>query len=74
MIEIVNRWTSAVIYTSETAQTIAKAVREGLDWWREHHEAVGRKQGYTSAQVAEYRRHIEYAAEWLAEQTQEVRS
>ena len=49
-------------------------MREGLDWWREHHEAVGRKQGYTSAQVAEYRRHIEYAAEWLAEQAQEVRS
>jgi hypothetical protein len=135
MIAIINRWTGAQIYASETAQTIAEAVsqaivgnanlsradlsganlsranlsranlsganlsgancntaiggdflvlrgsrhsliattdaisigciRNTLDWWREHYAGVGRAEGYSAAEVDEYRQHIEYAAVWL---------
>ena len=41
-------------------------MRRTLAWWEEHHEGVGRAEGYTPAQIAEYGRHISYCREWLA--------
>jgi len=126
MIEIVNRWTLAVLYKSENAKTVAGAVKEAylqggdlrgadlqganlqdanlqgvigllgevvplqisssrhsiiicepgyitigcdhhpLGWWREHYQAIGRREHYTEEQIEEYRRHIEYCATWMA--------
>jgi uncharacterized protein YjbI with pentapeptide repeats len=40
-------------------------IRNTLDWWREHYAGVGRAEGYSAAEVDEYRQHIEYAAVWL---------
>ncbi len=34
-------------------------------WWEEHYAAVGRREHYTEKQVLEYRRHIQYAKEWM---------
>jgi hypothetical protein len=39
--------------------------RHTLAWWRKNAEASGRKEGYTPAQIEEYRLHIEYVATWL---------
>ncbi len=41
-------------------------MRNTLDWWREHYAAVGRSEKYSTAEVEEYRQHIEYAAAWFA--------
>ena len=118
--DILNRWTSAVIYHSDTATTAKECVEranlEGADleganlnwanlnranlgdlkiiqvggskhwivalltpvgcevrigcqhhplaWWLEHYAAIGRTEGYTDAQAAEYGRHLAYVAEW----------
>jgi len=37
-----------------------------LGWWREHYQAIGRREHYTEEQIEEYRRHIEYCATWMA--------
>ena len=137
MIEILNRYTRLVLYTSATADTIAAAVVEArekgahlrgahlrgadlqgaylrgaylqgadlrgaigllpdgltplqiggtrhwvivrqpgyitigchhqmLTWWREHYLAMGRKEEYSDAEIAEYAAHIEYCAQWMA--------
>src|SRR2546426_699353 len=36
-----------------------------IEWWEEHYDAMGRKHGYTPAQIAEYRKHIQYCKEWM---------
>ena len=36
-----------------------------IEWWEEHHAAVGRRAGYSDAQVKEYRTHIQYCREWM---------
>ena len=41
-------------------------MRNTPDWWREHYAGVGRSEGYSAAEIEEYRQHIEYAAAWLA--------
>ena len=40
-----------------------------LEWWREHYKAVGRKQGYTAAQIKEYGAHLVYVAWWAKHQS-----
>ena len=37
-----------------------------LTWWREHYLAMGRKEEYSDAEIAEYAAHIEYCAQWMA--------
>jgi hypothetical protein len=37
-----------------------------LTWWEEHYAAVGRREGYSAAEVAEYARHIQYCRDWMA--------
>jgi len=39
---------------------------ETVEWWREHYAAVGRKEGYTDAETAEYGAWIEFVAVRLA--------
>jgi hypothetical protein len=39
---------------------------ETVEWWREHYAAVGRKEGYTDAETAEYGAWIEFVAARLA--------
>ena len=34
-------------------------------WWLEHYKAVGRSEGYSSKQVAEYRGYIALARRWM---------
>lgn len=34
-------------------------------WWEEHYAAVGRAEGYTAEQVAEYRSYIDFCREWM---------
>ena len=36
-----------------------------LSWWEEHYAGVGRTEGYTDQQVAEYRAHIAHARAWM---------
>ena len=36
-----------------------------VEWWEEHYEAVGRKNTYTNAEVAEYFEHIQYCKRWM---------
>jgi len=38
-----------------------------VEWWEEHYAAVGRREGYNSQQVEEYREHIQYCKEWMAD-------
>lgn len=33
-----------------------------IAWWKEHYRGVGRSEGYTKAQIAEYRNYIELAS------------
>ena len=35
-----------------------------IDWWKQHCRAVGRKEGYSAKQIAEYRNYIELARVW----------
>ncbi|HKT90116.1 MAG TPA: pentapeptide repeat-containing protein [Candidatus Sulfotelmatobacter sp.] len=36
-----------------------------VEWWEEHYKAVGRRENYTDAQVAEYAEHIQYCKAWM---------
>jgi hypothetical protein len=36
-----------------------------VEWWEDHAAAVGRSEGYSDEQVAEYQRHIAYCREWM---------
>jgi len=36
-----------------------------IDYWMEHYVEVGKQHGYTSEQIEEYGRHIQYAAKWI---------
>jgi hypothetical protein len=36
-----------------------------LPWWEEHYAAIGRREGYSAAQTAEYRAHIQYCRDWM---------
>ena len=36
-----------------------------VEWWEEHYDAVGRREHYTSEQVKEYRKHIQYCRDWM---------
>ena len=115
MIDIINRWTGAILRHSETATTIAEAVleacksgadlrdadlrgadlsgadqyviriqgsrheinainddvhvgciRQNLSRWLEVFEAIGKEQGYTAAQIAEYGLHLKHIEAILA--------
>ena len=39
--------------------------RKTLAEWLDKYAAIGAEEGYTPAQIAEYRRHLEYTQEWL---------
>ena len=36
-----------------------------LTWWEEHYAATGRTEGYTTAEVEEYRQHIAHCRAWM---------
>ena len=36
-----------------------------VEWWKEHYRGVGRSEGYTKQQIAEYRNYIELARVWM---------
>lgn len=40
-------------------------IKGSIDWWKEHYRAVGWKEGYSAAQVKEYRNYIELARVWM---------
>lgn len=48
-------------------------MRHPLAWWREHYEATGKRNNYTAAQIAEYKLHIEYVAQWLDARTARIK-
>ncbi len=35
-----------------------------IDWWHAEGEALGRREGYTDAQIADYKRHFAYIEDW----------
>jgi hypothetical protein len=41
-----------------------------LEWWREHYQAVGRKNAYTAVQIEEYGAHLGYVDSWAKHQTE----
>ena len=36
-----------------------------LSWWLKHYKAVGRREGYSETQIAEYYAHLKYVQAWL---------
>jgi len=40
-------------------------VSHPVAWWLEHYRALGRQEGYTAKQIAEYRGYIALARHWM---------
>lgn len=58
--------TRHAIWCMDETNVSVGCVRNTLAWWMEHHQAVGRKEGYSDAEAAEYKMHPDYCAQWLA--------
>ena len=53
------------IVVREIRKITIGCMHETIEWWEEHYRAVGRKEGYTDAQVEEYAEHIRYCKTWM---------
>ncbi len=53
------------IIVREVAHITIGCMHETVEWWEEHYAAVGRKEGYTDSEVAEYRAHIAHCKSWM---------
>jgi hypothetical protein len=59
------RGTAHQLTTCSRVELAIGCEKHPVAWWREHHRGVGRKYGYSAAQIVEYRQYIELAAAWL---------
>jgi hypothetical protein len=39
--------------------------RKPLQWWLENYQTIGAEEDYSTNQIAEYKRHLDYVQEWL---------
>ena len=54
------------IIVREAGKITIGCMHESVEWWEEHHAAVGRRENYTTEEIAEYVAHIAYCKAWMA--------
>ena len=54
------------IIVREAGKITIGCMHESVEWWEEHHAAVGRREYYTTEEIAEYVAHIAYCKAWMA--------
>ena len=54
------------IIVREAGKITIGCMHESVEWWEEHHAAVGRREHYTTEEIAEYVAHIAYCKAWMA--------